>query len=126
MKIALERHAYAPELNRALILNRNGDCVATLPAPGCASIRDARRALFAPVEPRRIVEATKARPAPWEGLNRTLRAAYPLEPGNLATILEHARRALPMESECTLDDGRALPASRLKLSTRLGAVKVPA
>lgn len=46
MKIILERHAYAPELNRAYI-GPNGACV---PAPGCASIRQVRQKLFAPLK----------------------------------------------------------------------------
>lgn len=129
MKIGLERHLYAPELNRALVMNRAGDVVATLPAPGCTSIRDARRALFGRVEPRRIVTASNVRDdnaeGAWSSLNRTVKAAYLLSPGNMLQIKSDARVAggvLLPEGAAVLIDGRTLPASRLVLSTRLGTV----
>jgi hypothetical protein len=43
--IALERHAYAPELNRAFIIRR-GRVVAERPCPGATSIREARAMLW--------------------------------------------------------------------------------
>ena len=46
MKIILERHAYAPELNKAYI-GKSGACV---PAPGCRTISDVRKRLFAPLK----------------------------------------------------------------------------
>lgn len=44
-RIALERHAYAPELNRAHII-RKGRFVASLPCPGVTTIKEARAKLF--------------------------------------------------------------------------------
>lgn len=46
MRIILERHAYAPELNKAYI-GKSRVCV---PAPGCKTIREVRNALFAPLQ----------------------------------------------------------------------------
>lgn len=46
MRIVLERHRYAPELNKAHI-GPNGTVV---PAPGCESIREVRQTLFSPVK----------------------------------------------------------------------------
>lgn len=46
MRIILERHTYAPELNKAYI----GPSRVMMPAPGCASIADVRRKLFAPLQ----------------------------------------------------------------------------
>ena len=46
MKIILERHAYAPELNCAYV----GPTRSKLRVPGCTTIRDARRYLFAPLK----------------------------------------------------------------------------
>ena len=46
MQIILERHAYAPELNKAYI-GKNRVCV---PAPGCKSIAEVRKALFTPLK----------------------------------------------------------------------------
>lgn len=43
MKFALERHLYAPELNRAHI-----GCTA-FPVPGCRTIAEARKKLFPPL-----------------------------------------------------------------------------
>lgn len=45
MRIILERHAYAPELNAAYV----GPARVRIPAPGCKSIADVRRSLFAPL-----------------------------------------------------------------------------
>lgn len=46
MKIVLERHTYAPELNKAYI----GPSRVMIPAPGCATIAAVRKALFAPLK----------------------------------------------------------------------------
>lgn len=46
MKIILERHTYAPELNKAYI----GPSRVMVPAQGCASIAAVRKALFAPLK----------------------------------------------------------------------------
>lgn len=46
MKIILERHTYAPELNKAYV----GPSRVMIPAPGCASIADVRKRLFAPLQ----------------------------------------------------------------------------
>lgn len=46
MQIILERHAYAPELNKAYI-GKSRVCV---PAPGCKTIREVRKALFTPLQ----------------------------------------------------------------------------
>lgn len=52
MEIILERHAFAPEMNKAHILRRVRGNVwqtaGTISAPGCTSIADVRRAKFAP------------------------------------------------------------------------------
>jgi hypothetical protein len=127
MRLALERHAYAPELNAAHII-RKGRVVAILPVPGARSIREARKALFPPYVARRYIKATKARPAPWDGLNRSVSAAYPLAPGVLAKAIADVRTCerqpgtLRAESAAVLDDGRELPASRTLIETRLAYV----
>lgn len=46
MRIILERHAYAPELNKAYV----GKSLVCVPAPGCKSIAEVRKALFAPLK----------------------------------------------------------------------------
>ena len=120
MHIYLERHAYAPELNKAHIM-RKGLPVAAIPAPGCTSIKAARAYCFPKAEPRRIVAAHYERAGEWSGLNRTLRAAFPLKPGVMLDIAKQARRLVDQGG--TLIDGRILPPATLRLETRLGAVK---
>lgn len=46
MKIILESHRYAPELNRAYI----GPNRTMVPVPGCTTIQAVRRAMFAPLK----------------------------------------------------------------------------
>ena len=117
MKLALERHAYAPELNRAHVI-RHGRTVAKLPAPGCATIREARAALFQPLQPRRYVRATGERAAPWSGFDRSAAAAYPLAPGVMLRIVADARKALHDVGGVLLD-GRVMPPNHVRIETRL-------
>ena len=60
MKVILERHAYAPELNKAYI----GPCRVMIPAPGCKSIADVRKSLFAPLQYRGRFVILRAENAP--------------------------------------------------------------
>lgn len=121
MKIGLERHAYAPELNKAIILNKRGDMVATMPAPGCTTIAQARAHCFPRYEARRIVTASYVRDGEFAWSNRTIRAAYPLEPNAMVRIACHARGLIDQGG--TLLDGRVIPPAKLQLHTRLAYVK---
>lgn len=70
MKLILERHRYAPELNRAHIL-RHGKVVVEMPAPGCTSIREARAKLFPRLAaPTRVGYYQSHYPEPLKGLER--------------------------------------------------------
>lgn len=76
-KIILERHAYAPELNKAHIV-RQGRIVATLPAPRAETIAGARNQLFGRNDFGPIMATVKKiYPAPWERLSRTWCGAVP-------------------------------------------------
>ena len=46
MQIILERHTYAPELNKAYI-GKGRICI---PTPGCKTISEVRKSLFAPLK----------------------------------------------------------------------------
>ncbi|WP_315127288.1 hypothetical protein [Comamonas antarctica] len=46
MRIILETHRFAPELNKAYI----GPTRTMVPVPGCQSIKDVRKKLFAPLK----------------------------------------------------------------------------
>lgn len=59
MKILLENHAFAPELNKAYI----GEAKTMFKVPGCKSITDVRKALFSPL--------------PRKGRYAIMRAVYP-------------------------------------------------
>jgi hypothetical protein len=108
MKLALERHAYAPELNKAHLLHR-GRIVASLPAPGCDSIKAARAALFAPAHKGRKVSVSFTRPAPWQGLNWHGAALYPLGGEGLRSALDHVRQIAARKAGGVLDSGDILP-----------------
>ncbi len=66
-KFALERHAYAPELNKVHLL-RTGK---TLPAPGCRTIEQARQEVFPEPEPRIVAKIEVRYPENYAWLNRT-------------------------------------------------------
>lgn len=66
-QFALERHAYAPELNKVHLL-RTGK---TMPAPGCRSIEQARQELFPEPEPRIVAKIEVRYPGELSWLNRT-------------------------------------------------------
>ncbi|USN14356.1 hypothetical protein PAPPERLAPAPP_01200 [Brevundimonas phage vB_BpoS-Papperlapapp] len=69
MKLILERHAYAPELNTAHIL-RKGRVVAELPVPGATSIKEARAKLFPRIRPGRVAFYASHYPEPLKWLER--------------------------------------------------------
>ena len=68
MKITLERHAYAPELNCAYI----GKSKIKIAAAGCASIKAVRTRLFAPCLPGLAAIITAKRMALAPGADKTL------------------------------------------------------
>ena len=119
MKLILERHRYAPELNRCHVLNR-GRVAAILPAPGCTTIAEARRTLFRPVKPVRLVVVHSEREGEWSGFNRTRRAGYELSAGNMNRIAADVRKCHDVGGK--LLDGRTMPPSRERVETRLYAV----
>lgn len=101
MKIILERHRYAPELNTAHIL-RKGRVVAVLPAPGVTSIKEARAKLFPRIpEPFRAADYASHYPAPQKWLERQYRgrvASYQ----NALDFLRTQRVKLTPEGRATL------------------------
>lgn len=66
MKIILERHNYAPELNKAYI----GPTRTMIKVPGCTSIKQVREKHFAPLKYKgRHVRIASKYPAPFAWLN---------------------------------------------------------
>lgn len=66
-QFALERHAYAPELNKVHLLRASKP----LSAAGCRTIADARQKLFPEPEPRIVAKITVRYPGELSWLNRT-------------------------------------------------------
>ena len=101
MKLILERHRYAPELNSAHIL-RGGRVVAELPAPGCTSIREARAKLFPRIkEPFRAADYASHYPEPLKWLERQYRGRVPSYE-NALNFLRTQRAKLTPEGSATL------------------------
>jgi hypothetical protein len=57
MKLAIERHRFAPELNKVFFLNKQGEVIARRHAPGVTCIRQWREK-FKPATPTRIAIVT--------------------------------------------------------------------
>lgn len=101
MKLILERHRYAPELNSAHIL-RHGKVVAELPAPGCTSIREARAKLFPRIEtPMRVGYYQSRYPEPMKWLERAYAGRIANYAAGLA-FLRTQRAKLTPEGRATL------------------------
>jgi hypothetical protein len=77
MRMILERHAYAPELNQLHFLDRAGNRRGTMRAPGVMSHKEAR-AMFGPVVPGRRAIVSTHYPEGLGWLERTIsgRATY--------------------------------------------------
>ena len=101
MKIILERHTYAPELNKAHIL-RKGRVVAALPAPGVTSIKEARAKLFPRIPaPVRVASYASHYPEPLKWLERQY-AGKVASYENALTFLRAQRAKLTPEGRATL------------------------
>lgn len=72
MKLKIETHKYAPELNRVYLTGKNSSRAAVLRAPSVTSVKDARAALFPkPLPFRRVVTVESYYDDPrFYGLNR--------------------------------------------------------
>lgn len=115
-RLILERHAHAPEMNRAHVLAPDGRAVAVLAVPGCQSIREARARLFPQPAPGIVARVAYVRPAPWAGLNR----AYGGRVASRAAGLAYVRAALDARHKGgPLSDGSALPDAARRLSFAL-------
>ncbi len=98
MKIILERHAYAPELNKAFI----GPAHVCVPAPGCKSIKDVRQKLFSPLKYRgRHVVIQSHYPTPYEWVNQT-RNGFCNDLRSLSGALRIFRQKLDMRQSPTV------------------------
>ena len=120
MKLILERHAYAPELNLAHIL-RKGRIVASRKAPNCTTIRQCRKLLYARLAPAIVATVTSEyseREFHW--LNRTFRGCVK----SRIEAFEFAKTCRAKNAGSTLLDGSTLPAATVKVKTRLDYVEV--
>ena len=101
MKLILERHAYAPELNTAHIL-RKGRVVAEISVPGATSIKEARAKLFPRLKaPMRVAFYASHYPERLKGLERQY-AGQVASYQNALTFLRTQRARLTPEGHATL------------------------
>ena len=114
-RIILERHAHAPELTRARIVTRGGIVRGSLRAPGSASIKAARAALFAPMPARIVACVTVSYPPEWASLNRT----YSGRVDSRRDALAFAQGMRERNKGGPLFDGRTLPPARVAVRTMI-------
>lgn len=95
MQILLERHRYAPELNKAYV----GPNRVMVPAPGCTSIKEVREKIFAPLKRTgRYVRIHTRYPEPYDWLNRT-RQGFCEDLDTLKRVLSQVKSGLAMQHD---------------------------
>lgn len=114
MKIAIEKHSYAPELNKVMIL-RGKRVVSSFPAAGVTTIKEARQKFFAPVQTGRTVKISTEYPAPYKSLDRVYR-------GRVSGFNDVIRFRDQLREKCSggaLLNGDFLPAAKIIIESRL-------
>jgi len=86
-KFKLERHEYAPELNK---IHFEGGAV--MPAPGIRTIQDARRKYFAPLKKRGKYAVIEYRNDEHPCLNQTYRGFCGNGYRSIRAVLKHAQK----------------------------------
>lgn len=95
MKIVIERHTYAPELNKVHFIKNNGVVVGTLPAPGITTTHE-WRAANAPAEPFIHVKLRTVYPDPKQKwLERTIGGSVQTRSSALWHKRELEKRLVP-------------------------------
>lgn len=93
MKIILETHLFAPELNKAYI----GEALTMFKVPGCSSIADVRKALFQPIRRKgRYAVMSVVYPERYKHHNRTVAGFYK-DTADLARHIKHFKAAHNLE-----------------------------
>jgi len=116
MKLTVETHKYAPELNRVHFVNKNNLIIATLPAPGITSIAQARRKLFPSVVPSKVAIVTASYDKPeyqWLDSSRSGRFQNYAQLKSFVKMFAESKKGGP------LLDGSYLPDAKIKVKIKL-------
>lgn len=118
---ALERHNYAPEMNKLIVLHK-GVVKGRLPAPGCPTVSEAkRRNGVYPVQFVRYAVLRTEYPEPYAGLNRVVRRGRLCRTTDLKAILRAVREQYCAPHGRELLDGSVLPVPKIRMTIRLAA-----
>jgi hypothetical protein len=120
-KYMLERHAYAPEMNKLHVLHKGvrKGCFRT---PGCMTISEAKRhAGLRPVFFIRHASVSTEYPAPHAWLNRVVRYGMLRRVADLSPVLRYVRRQYCDQSNRVLHDGSTLPMPKIAVVIGLAA-----
>ena len=116
MKLTVETHKYAPELNRVHFVNKNNMIISTLPAPGITNIAQARSTFFARVVPGKAAIITASYDNPdyqWLESHRAGRFQ------NYAQLKEFVNKFAETKKGGALLDGGFLPDAKIKVRIKL-------
>ncbi|URC22799.1 hypothetical protein KASHIRA_02250 [Serratia phage vB_SmaM-Kashira] len=115
MKMVIEIHAYAPELNKILFV-KHGETVAKKAAPGIESIRAARAVYFQPITPGRVATVSSSHGDPkYAGLNRSARGRI----SSYTELLNFVDRFRQRHAGGELLDGSILPHPKISVKTKM-------
>lgn len=111
--IVIERHVYAPELNRVHYVNSaTGANVASVPAPGVTSVKEWRSLISKSSGPRHFVRIAARYPAQWASLDRVVSGCVSSYQAARLAIAEMRRRT----AGGPLLSGETLPAAAITVS----------
>lgn len=115
MKLAIETHAYAPELNSILFV-KHGKVIAKKSAPGVKSIREARDVYFQAITPGRVAVVSSSHSEPkYQWLNRTVRGRI----SSFGELLRFVGNFRQRQGGGELLDGTILPHPEISVKTKM-------
>lgn len=108
MKLAIETHKFAPELNKVLFI-RNQRVIASLRAPNVTTVRQARETLLKPQQFVRVATVSTVYPEKWKELNRTYKGRI----RSYAELIDFKRMIEGRTCLGELLSGEVLPAANI-------------
>lgn len=115
MKMVIETHAFAPELNKILFV-KHGETVAVKKAPGVTSIKEARAVYFQKATPGRVATVSSAHDNPnHKWLNRQAQGRI----SSYAELLKFVTSFRDRHAGGELLDGTLLPHPKISVKTKM-------
>lgn len=115
MKMIIETHAHAPELNKILFV-KHGETVAVKKAPGVTTIKEARAVYFQKVTPGRVATVSSAHDYPnYMWLNRQAQGRI----SSYTELLKFVARFRDRHAGGKLLDGTMLPHPKITVKTKM-------